>query len=120
MFKPGTRPSLVVSQEPAAEASTSSLALMAMKSFRPFLQDISIMYRVLETLLNYLDKEAKWEEAGAVQGLLGLIMLASGDQTFPLFSSLIRHSSTPGLSIRQRIIIIQEAVSRVGGHIDSF
>jgi hypothetical protein len=71
------------------------------------------VYRVLETLLLYLDREDKWEQRTAVKGLLGVIKYACGDQTFPLYTSLMRHSSSPGLSVTQRMVIINEAVARV-------
>ena len=127
----------------STQADASELALSALRCFKPFLQDVSIVYRVLETLLVYLDKEKKWDqeqfvEVGGLascscqwtakaridlsltcpatmtmQSLLGLIKHACGDQTFPLFTSLMRHSSTPGLTPRQRTVIIQQAVPRV-------
>ena len=56
-----TRTPSAVGGEKALVAS-SDLAISVLRCFRPFLQDISIVYRVLETLLNYLDKEAKWEQ----------------------------------------------------------
>jgi len=48
-------------QMPSSQAKASELALFALQSFRPFLQDISIVYRVLDTLLSYLDKGSKWQ-----------------------------------------------------------
>ena len=53
---------LVVSSGPASQADASELALAALRCFKPFLQDISIVYRVLDTLLTYLDKDSKWEK----------------------------------------------------------
>ena len=54
--------SLVISLWPSSQATASELALSALRCFRPFLQDIGIVYRVLETLLCYLDKDSKWEQ----------------------------------------------------------
>ena len=51
-----------MSSGPASQADASELALAALRCFKPFLQDISIVYRVLDTLLTYLDKDSKWEK----------------------------------------------------------
>lgn len=48
------------------KANASELALFALKSFQPFLLDISIVYRVLDTLLSYLDKGLKWQYPAVV------------------------------------------------------
>ncbi|GAX72889.1 hypothetical protein CEUSTIGMA_g344.t1 [Chlamydomonas eustigma] len=93
---------------------SSAVAFSAMRCFRPLLQDVSIMYRVLEAMLRSLDTGNKWEQNEYTESLLGLIRHACGDQTFPLFSSLLRHSSSEGLSIKQRKVVIGHAAAMGG------
>jgi len=49
------------------QAGASELALSTLRCFNPFLQDISIVYRVLQTLLRYLDKDSRWEKEQLVE-----------------------------------------------------
>ena len=98
----------------APDAKTASeAAVSALVHFRPLLQDVgvvfSIVYRILQTLIKFIDGEGKWEESAFVQGLLGLVAYACGDQTLPLFTALMRHGCSQGLSPRQRSVIIQQA-----------
>ncbi len=63
----------------------------------------------------YLDKEGKWGQKDSVVAVLGLIKQAAGgeQQTFPLFTSLMRHGSAEGLSPQQRGIIVAHAAAWV-------
>lgn len=46
---------------------TAQLAAAILHQFQPFLLDVSIVYRVIGTLLGHLDEQAKWGDARLVQ-----------------------------------------------------
>jgi len=96
----------------SAPATASELAFSTLQEFHPFLQDISTVYRVLETLLRYLDKNNNWDRPKVVETLIGLIQKACGEQTFPLFTALMRHTSSPALTAQQRATVMKLAIKQ--------
>ncbi|KAG1664425.1 hypothetical protein FOA52_009747 [Chlamydomonas sp. UWO 241] len=96
----------------AGPKSAADHSLLALRSFKPFLQDVSIVYRVLDALLKHLDRTGKWENAQFVDGLMCLVKHGCGEQTYPFFASLMRHAGVAGLTPEQRRIVIEQAVTK--------
>ncbi|GFR39927.1 hypothetical protein Agub_g3 [Astrephomene gubernaculifera] len=94
------------------EASASAVAHSVLLKFKPFLQDISTVYRVMETLFRYLDQDGRWQQAEAVQRLMAIVQSSCTDQPFPLFTALMRHSSAPGLGPDERAVVINLALQQ--------
>ncbi|GAX72888.1 hypothetical protein CEUSTIGMA_g343.t1 [Chlamydomonas eustigma] len=90
-------------------SDAADLALMSFRCLQPFVHDMSSTYRVLETVMRYLDRDGRWGSEHVVVNLLGLIRHACGDHTFPLFTTLLRHCSAEGLTTQQRKIIVSYA-----------
>lgn len=67
--------------------------------------------KVVQNWLRYLDARSLWEEGALVEVSTGVLReaCAHGRQLYMLFSSLVRHVATPGLSATQRRIVVQRA-----------
>jgi hypothetical protein len=77
--------------------------------FKPFLQDIGTVYRVMETLFKHLDQGSRWQQGRLVKRLMELVQRSCADQPFPLYTALLRHSSASELSSADRCTIIRLA-----------
>ncbi|GLC39468.1 hypothetical protein PLESTF_000834200 [Pleodorina starrii] len=101
--------------EPSAapdETTLHGLAHSVLLKFKPFLQDISTVYRVMETLFKHLDQGSGWQKAEAVQNLMAIVQSSCSEQPFPLFAALIRHSSGAGLRSDERAVVINLALQQ--------
>ncbi|GIL43986.1 hypothetical protein Vafri_1578 [Volvox africanus] len=94
------------------ESSLHGLAHSVLLKFKPFLQDISTVYRVMETLFWHLDQGGGWQKAEAVQNLMAIVQSSCSEQPFPLFAALIRHSSAPGLRPDERVVVTNLALQQ--------
>ncbi|GIL95652.1 hypothetical protein Vretimale_1630, partial [Volvox reticuliferus] len=99
-------------QATSNESSLHGLAHSVLLKFKPFLQDISTVYRVMETLFWHLDQGGGWQKAEAVQNLMAIVQSSCSDQPFPLFAALIRHSSAPGLRPDERVVVTNLALQQ--------
>lgn len=51
----------------SSAVSAQELALSMLLEFRPFLQDIGTVYRVMDTLFRYLDQEGRWQQPSLIR-----------------------------------------------------
>jgi len=98
------------SMTPGSKAG--ELAVDVLRNFRPFLQDISSVRRVMEALLGWLDARGRWARPDLVEGLLALVRRAAGELTFPVTSALMRHAAVPGLPAQTRTTVVKFAVEQ--------
>ncbi|EFJ45059.1 hypothetical protein VOLCADRAFT_118567, partial [Volvox carteri f. nagariensis] len=75
-------------------------------------EDISTVYRVMETLFRHLDQEGGWQKTDSVKKLMAIVQSSCSDQPFPLFAALVRHSSAPGLRPDERAVVINLALQQ--------
>ncbi|KAG2444609.1 hypothetical protein HXX76_001353 [Chlamydomonas incerta] len=94
------------------QTTVPGLAHSLLLKFKPFLQDISTVYRVMETLFRHLDQNGRWQQTDSVQRLMTLVQSSCSEQPFPLFTALMRHSSAPGLGPDERTVVINLALQQ--------